>query len=417
MATKKKPSSKSPLKILGIVAGLAALIINYYLLEALLPDTYTDPIYGPSILGRSFSGLAVVYNILFVLLLLSAAYLVIKQQTNRATLQRKKRTTTRGAVVGLGDSERLVRQRAIYRGSSLLVAVLLIGLFGTATSSPSNAESSTTPNVKLSSTTYSTIALTKSPTGNARFSNAHKTSKGKLIDTMQAGTTDGQYLYFAYESPTGGGVIAKYDFNGKLIKSGSVYKPSEIGHANAMTYNPSTGKLMLTTWQPDGKKNYNVNRLAYVDPATLEIASYGNVEPSRIISNICYNPSTDQYVMNGGIYDSSFKLTSETIYDFTGKAAYGDKTTFGQGIACDANNIYVIRYYANKTKPHTNLYIYDWSGTLTAVYRVKDLKDEAENVFVLNGKLYMGVNNGSTYLGKSSDNKNDYYIRLNDIAL
>ena len=417
MATKKKAPRTSPLKLLGIVAGIAALIINYYVLGALLPDTYTDPAFGPSILGRSFSGLAIAYNVLFVVFLLLSAYLLVNRQAARATAQRKKRTTTRGAVVGMGESERFAKTQAIYGGSTLLAIVLLIGLFGTATSSPSHAASSTTPTIPLSSTSYSVVALTKSPTGTTRYNDGHKSSKGKLIDTMQAGTTDGQYLYFAYESPAGGGIIAKYDFNGKLINKSRVYKPSEIGHANGIAYNSNIGKLVLATWQPDGNKSYHVNRLAYVDPATLEITSYVNASTSSTISNICYNPASGKYLMNGGIYDSSFKLTSETIYDFTGKAAYGDKKTFGQGIACDANKFYVIRYYASKTKPHTNLYIYDWSGNLTAVYRIRDLKDEAENVFVLNGKLYMGVNNGSTYLGKSSDNRNDYYIRLDNIAL
>lgn len=60
MATKKKAPDASPLKLLGVVAGITALIINYYLLEALLPDSFVDATYGPSILGRSFSGLAVV---------------------------------------------------------------------------------------------------------------------------------------------------------------------------------------------------------------------------------------------------------------------------------------------------------------------------------------------------------------------
>lgn len=415
--TKKKKAQKSPLAILGIVTGLTVLVINYYLLEALLPDTYVDAAYGPTILGRSFSGLAVAYNVIFAVLLLVTGYLVLNRQLAKTANQRKKRTTKRGAVVGVGESERYMRKRAIYSGGSVVAVVLLIGLFGTLTSSPSHAQSSAEPLVKLSSTTYSSVAMTKSPTGTTRFINARKDSKGKLIDTMQAGTTDGSYLYFAYENSTAGGVIAKYDLSGKLLKKSQVYKPSAIGHANGFTYNSRLQKLILVTYQPDGNKVYHRDRLAYVDPTTLEITSYVTVSPSASISNVCYNATTDQYVSNGWLYDSSFKLIKKNLYNLSVMNSFGDKDSAGQGITCDASKIYVIRYYASKTKPHTNVYAYDWSGNLTAVYRVKDLKDEAENVFILNGKLYMGVNNGSTYLGKSSDNRNDYYIRLNDIPV
>lgn len=416
MATKKKAPDASPLKLLGVVAGITALIINYYLLEALLPDTFVDATYGPSILGRSFSGLAVVYNALFVVLLLLGVYLFINHRAAQAAALRKKHTTKRGAVVGAGQSERYMRRRAIYGGGSLIIIVALIGAFGALTSSPSNALSSSEFRVKLTDTSYSVIASTKSPTGNNRYINAEKEAKGKLIDTMQAGTTDGTYLYFAFESPKGGGIIAKYDLDGNQLVKSTIYKPSEIGHANGITYNPNLHKLVLSTWNPDGKDK-NADRLAYVDPATLKIDSYINVKPSSTVTNICYNAATNQYLLNGNLYDASFNVVKEGIYNLGMMGNYGDKKSFGQGITCDANKIYVIRYLASKTKPHTNVYVYDWAGNLTSVYRVKGLKDEAENIFMLNGAVYMGVNNGSTYLGKSSDNKNDYYIRLNDIAL
>lgn len=294
---------------------------------------------------------------------------------------------------------------------------------GTSSADSSSSDEDTgeveTITTTLQNVSYTKMKTTSSPTGGTKYTNGKKDSGGSVIDTMQGGTTDGTYLYFAYANPAGGGTIAKFDFNGTLIKGSGVYGVSALGHANALAYDSRRHRLIMPTFRVEGNNIVNGAKLAYIDPSTLQVTQYVNVQPKATISNICYNPATDQFAANGRLYDADFNLKNKSLYKY-GSAVlkkYGDGNSFGQGIACNTRYIYVIRYYADTTKPHTHVYMFNWSGKLLSVYNVKDLNDESESIFIANGQLYMGVNNGSTYLGKSSDNKNDYFIRLNGLPL
>lgn len=417
MAKKKITYSTSALKLLLATSAVLVVTVSYYLLEAFLPDSLADPMAGPSIFGRNFSVLAVVYNIVFAAALVTAAFKLFRWYTAKMTSARKK--SAKRVIVGSGS--KIVRQKTMYQGVSALVIVTLIGVFGALTSQPSNALTADTSTVKMTSASYTKVAYTRSPTGDTKYKNGDKDSSGRRIDTMQGGTTDGKYLYFAYGNAVAGGIIAKFDTNGKLIAKSDVFKPSQIGHANDMTYNPRLNKLVLAVWRPEATDT-NKEKVAYIDPTTLKITGYDTVKPKATVTNICYEPTTDRYVANAKSYDASLNVVNKSLYGLTSTVmkSYNDKGTVGQGIGCDAKYVYVIRYYASATRPHTHVYVYDWSGSLKAVYSIKGLKDESENIFILNGELYMGVNNGSTYLSKSSDNKNDYVIRLkptNDVAL
>lgn len=419
MIKKKKTPNEWPLRILLLVSISLVLIVGYYVMEAFLPSSFVEPTYGPSLFGRRFSMLAFVYNALFVAILLIAAFFLQRLYDQKLAKMRSKKSTTKrsGVVVGTGRSQYKGRTN-LYRSVSLILITILIGVFGTLTSKPSDALSTSASTIKLVDISYSKISGVHSPTGSTRYTNAKKDSDGKLIDTMQGGTSDGTYLYFAYESPVAGGVIAKFDMSGKLLKKSTIYKPSQIGHANALAYNSRIKKLALSVWRPDAKTS-NKDKVAYVDPTTLKITSYATVQPSATVTNICYEPTADRYEANTRLYDGNLQVIKTGVYSLseTLLKQYNDKDSLGQGITCDANRIYVIRYYPNKTRPHTHLYVFDWSGTLTAVYNIKGLKDEAENVFVVAGKMYMGVNNGTTYLGHTADNKNDYFVRLNGVPL
>lgn len=280
-------------------------------------------------------------------------------------------------------------------------------------------EDDTPVNTTLQNISYTKIAQTPSPTGNTKYANGNKNSSGSVIDTIQGGTTDGTYIYFAYENPAGGGVIAKFNLSGKLIKASSIYSVSEIGHANALGYDSQRHQLVMPTFRANGKTIINGPRIAYINPESLQITKYTAVQPKAIVSNVCYNAATDRFVSNGRLYDAGFKLLNKNQYSYGSKLfkKYSDGDSLGQGIGCNARYIYVIRYYPNKTNPHTHVYVFNWSGKLTGVYNVQGLNDEAESIFIMNGQLYMGVNNGATYLGKNSDNKNDYFIRLSGLPI
>lgn len=283
----------------------------------------------------------------------------------------------------------------------------------------STIDSTVVANTTLQNISYTKIKETPSPTGGTKYINGAKASGGSVIDTMQGGTSDGTYLYFAYENPVGGGTIAKFDLNGTFVKGSGVYSVAALGHANALTYDSRRHRLVMPTFRLDGNNIVNGAKLAYIDPKTLQVTQYITVQPKATISNICYNPATDQFAANGRLYDSGFTLIHKNLYNYgtTLLKKYDDEDSFGQGIACNSRYIYVIRYYANATKPHNHIYMFNWSGKLIGIYNVQGLKDESESIFIANGRPYMGVNNGSTYLGKTSDNKNDYFIQLNDLPL
>lgn len=419
--TKNKQTSRAALiPLLIALLALGILANAYYLLPEIVPDNVLDPAYGPSLLGRDFSWFDLMYDMLIAGALIMTSYYSLRLYKEKTMLKPYKKTSskTTNIVVGHGTSARQERRYGMYQAGSFLLIALVVGVLGIATSEPSSALSTTT-SPKMTSISYTKIREARTPTGYARYTNAVSDAKGGVLDTMQGGTTDGTYLYFAYGGSKSGEVLAKFDQQGTLVKASKVFSLDEMGHANGITYDSRNNRLVVTTYRYQGSTILNPNRLVYVDPETLEIIGEVLAATDQKVSTACYNPVTDQYAGNGMLFDANFNLLNPTLYDFskTVMKPYSDSKSVGQGIACTPNNIYVLRYYAHKTKPHTHVYMYDWSGKLVAVYNVSGLKDEGENLFVLNGQMYLGVNNGSTYRGKSSDNKKDYYIRLKNIPV
>jgi hypothetical protein len=404
MAKKKKSSNKWLTKLFILLGCIGILTVVYYLLSASLPERFVDPASGPTLLGRDFSVLAIIYNAGFAITLGFAAYFSFQAYKEKYIVASRKKRASHKVVVGSG-LQRYVRQGVPYQGLAVIVVLLLVGAIGSLTSEPSSAQ--VVP--VMQNVSYTKIADT--PSG-------LKKANGKVIDTMEGGATDGKYIYLAFENPKGGGYIAKYDLNGKLVKTSNTFTPKQVGHANAMTYDSVRNRLVLAVYRVEGDTVLNRGKVTHFNPDTLNITISRYVTPETAVSNVCYSATTNQYISNGKLYDANLALVKKDLYNYSKYTKqYGDKKSAGQGIACDANHIYVIRYYANKTKPHTHVYVFDWSGKLDAVYNIKSLKDEAENIFILNNQLYMGVNNGTTYKGNSKDNKKDYLIRLDGVAV
>lgn len=403
---KKQQPSKwfTSLLITLLCSGL--LIVSYSMAKVFLPESFFYAGYGPTFMSRSFSPLAIVYNVLFAAVIAISGYFgyQLYNEKHLAALKKRNAKNHNRVTVETGANQ-YNRRKVLGQGISIMLVMVCVGTMGTMTSESSNAQNAP----KIKTTTFSKLANT--PSG-------LKKANGKVIDTMEGGTTDGKYIYIAFENPTGGGYIAKYDLKGKLIKTSARFTPAQIGHANGMTYDKVRNRLVLAVYRAEGKKILNGSKVIHIHPDTLKITISRNVSPEANVTNICYNAATNQYVSNGKLYDANLKLIRKNVYNY-GKylKMYGDKNTAGQGIACNASNIYVMRYYPDKTKPHNHIYIYDWSGKLVSVYNVKGLMHEANNIFILNNQLYMGVNNGFTYQGKKSDNKNDFIIRLNDIPV
>lgn len=221
---------------------------------------------------------------------------------------------------------------------------------------------------------------------------------------IQGGTTDGQYVYSACvnDDSHSSTVIVKTDISGKKILSSESFSRKSVGHANAMTYSSKAGKLILTMWDDNSAGNNGItNQVRIISPSTLKSEGTETFDKGANATNICYNPSTDQFIANGKLYDSNYKYI-RTIFSGGDSKFNSDSQmsgdTAGQGIGCDNSRIYVIRW--SKSKSITRIIAYDWTGNATAVYNLTNMSDELESLFIINGEMYGGVN---TFGTNSSD--------------
>ena len=238
-------------------------------------------------------------------------------------------------------------------------------------------------------------------------------TKGLVIKncgTMQGGASDGTNLYVACASPSKSTVrILKLDANGKELANES-YSRSEIGHANDMAYNSKLKVLVVPTWDTDGSGE---DKAKLLDPDTLKVKDTVKTSDGGGLSNICYNAAADQYVAGGRVYDGSFNYvkriyTNEDV-DKDTRLTSPSGTVLNQGIDCDSQYIYVMRVLFKQTG-YNRIAVYDWSGKNVAVYQVS-LNDEGESLSVINGVMYMGINEGS--MSGGGDTGDDYFVKLN----
>lgn len=241
----------------------------------------------------------------------------------------------------------------------------------------------------------------------------YKVADVKDCPLIQGSATDGKYVYSACVNGDDHSAteIVKSDLSGKEYTRSKEYSRDTVGHANAMAYNSKMERLFLTAWDDSSSGNNGItNKVRVINPSSL-----GTIESTKTfnkgeVPNICYNASRDQYVANGRLFDSSYRYV-RTIFD-TGDSKFNADSqmtgaTSGQGIACDDSNIYVIRW--SKEKSITRIISYNWSGSVTAIYNLKDMKDEVESLFIAGNTMYAGVNNFS---GSSS-----YIIKIAGVAL
>lgn len=232
----------------------------------------------------------------------------------------------------------------------------------------------------------------------------------KNCGTMQGGASDGEFLYFACVTDASSKIrIVKVTTSGQIVARSSVFPRSKLGHANDITYNSKLNLLVVSTWDTGGGST-----VAFIDPSTFELKSTGRTNDGSSTSNICYNGTTDEYVIGGKIYDSNFKYTNKRIFTPSGVDEDANTTegkVLNQGIECDSKYIYVMRVVYGQ-RGYNMISVYDWNGTNVGLYKL-DLNDEGENMSVINGTFYMGINEGGMSSGGDSDT--DYFIRVDGI--
>jgi len=310
-----------------------------------------------------------------------------------------------------------------------------------------------TANGKITPATWKIICVlaeTKAPDAYNRAGCAITMAKYSRIatvkgcGTMQGGTTDGKYLYFACTEPGGKDdtniTIVKYSTSGKKVDSseshGKVYHRAQLGHVGGMAYDKATNQLVISIWDDSSAGSNGVkNQVRLMNPNTYEITDPIASNSSRAIRDICHKPNTNEYVSRGALYTldtTNKKLTyQKQLYDngevdneigiaYEAGVKYKDakgnvKTTNiidNQSIACDSSYIYILRVIYRETG-YNVIAVYDWNGENVSAYRI-DLNDEAENVSVIDGALYLGINEGGESKGGKS--ANDYFVKLKNIS-
>ncbi|TAH32904.1 hypothetical protein EYC58_01990 [Candidatus Saccharibacteria bacterium] len=239
------------------------------------------------------------------------------------------------------------------------------------------------------------------------------TLKGTIngCGTMQGGASDGQYLYYICVTDNDSRLrIVKVTPDGSIVNQSKKFTRGQLGHGNDMTYNSKLKLLVVGTWDKGGGKS-----VKFIDPNTYEIKKTMSTNDGSSTSNICYNSTTDQYVLGGKIYDANFKYSGKRLYTPSGVDDDANTTegkVLNQGIECDASYIYVMRVVWGE-RGYNIIAAYDWTGKNVGAYKVADLNDEGENMAILNGVFYMGVNEGG--MSSGGNFRNDYFVQLNGV--
>lgn len=253
------------------------------------------------------------------------------------------------------------------------------------------------------------------PTASAASSvpvNIDYTLRGTINDCgiMQGGATDGQYLYYICATDNSSRLhIVKVTPEGTIVNRSKNFTRKQLGHANDMTYNSNLGLLVVSTW------DYGGNGVKFIDPATYEIKKSMSTSDGSSTSNLCYNNTTNQYVVGGKVYDEDFKYTGKRLFTPAGVDDDANTTTgkvLNQGVECNSSYIYVMRVVWGENG-YNVIVAYDWSGNSVGTYKISNLNDEGENMAIVNGAFYVGINEGS--MSKGGNSNHDYFISVDGI--
>ena len=229
----------------------------------------------------------------------------------------------------------------------------------------------------------------------------YDSENNKNCYAVEGGCSDGTYVYVSMidvsvenETVAEGEEAKKVPckivkINASDWKTVSVSDTLYIDHANDMTYNSKTKKLVIANNKP------NYSTVTIVNPETLQVEetkqllNYINLDteqnpvPVKIYS-ITYNEASDCYfcgisnTCNFAVLDSEFKL----LRTFDGVSV----TYTRQAAANDSNYVYSIFY-----KPNC-IYKYDFEGGYQGVFTLPVTTNEAEFVFFIGEKMYVGYN-------------------------
>lgn len=213
-----------------------------------------------------------------------------------------------------------------------------------------------------------------------------KTVEGYYVH--QGACTDGTYGYFLLADPNGK-IDGKSEENCIMYKVDmatweilAISEPLRVQHGNSVTYNPKTGKLIVSHCKP------NANQVSIVDPEKMVVEKV--ITLTTEIWGIAYNASKDLYVGRSGddmiVFDANFKQLDRFM---------GVNDLLGvQNISCDDNFIYMLNSGVIAMPGTEGIAVYDWNGGFRGVYRVGSFQ-ETESLLIHNGKFYVTFYSGN----------------------
>lgn len=215
--------------------------------------------------------------------------------------------------------------------------------------------------------------------------------------TVQGGCCDGRYIYIVMHNPDEstssdeetGASDKESKQESKILKIDpetwtvvTVSQDIYIDHGNDMTYIPGTNEIYISNNIP----HHNI--ITIVNPDTLEIK--GTKEISENIFTIEYLTEENCYYCGlAGTYNfSRFNENFEVTDTYTGI----NNGYTRQGMTTDGESLYFLYYNTNC------IYKYSKDGTYIGKLDLPVTENEPENIFWLNGNLYVCYN----ILGKAN---------------
>ncbi len=212
-------------------------------------------------------------------------------------------------------------------------------------------------------------------------------------DDVQGGCSDGTYYYQVFmhrENETGQENnevrVAKIDpASGEIVK---LSRNLWLHHANDMTYNKKTNKLLVCNNAP------HRNWLSVLDPDSLELER--TIELSVEIFGISYNEARDAYVV-GLSYGKSFCQLDADFRVIENSRCEPSPLTLhfvNQGICSDDEYVYFAFWDAktlreNPEKFQSAIAVYRWGGTYVGQIYFDIGEREPENLSYHQGKFWM----------------------------
>ena len=198
------------------------------------------------------------------------------------------------------------------------------------------------------------------------------------IRTVEGGCTDGRFVYQILIDPD-----AQSDVPCRLVKidiqNWKVTEASEelkMDHANDMTYDETNNLLVVSNNKP------NFTTITFVDPSNLTVR--GTKTISRKIYSIVYVGSEKCWY--AGISNSCDIVRFDENFKELGVIDNPENNYTRQSLGSDGEYLYSLFYNPNI------IFRYDLKGNPQGYAVLPDYENEAENIFFIEGAMYVGYN-------------------------